>query len=160
VGIVALEFLMKRAGLGQIDGRSQVARELAREVQELVDALGGGGALSPQKLALVRMIASKRVRRRLAEQWALEHRDQLFDRRKRRLHPLILQLEQLEESEVRLLEKLGLERVAKRVGLVELLGRPSAEKLQPEREQPAGPEQSDHIPLREAERRDTRGAPA
>jgi hypothetical protein len=123
VGGVALEFLMKRAGLGQIDGRSLLARELAADMKELMEALGGREALSPQKLALVKMIASKRARRRLAEEWALQNREQLFDRRRRRLLPLALQLEQLEESEARLLDKLGLERVAKPAGLVELLKR-------------------------------------
>jgi hypothetical protein len=64
-------------------------------------------------MAIVDMIAMKRIRRKPIAQWALLNRDRLFDRRKRALAPIALQLEQLEESEVRLLKELGLKRRAK-----------------------------------------------
>ena len=108
-----------------IDGRTTLAKELAEECRELVNALGGEGEVSPQEKALIDMIAQKRLRRRIASQWALLNRDRLFNRKKMRLAPIALELEQLEESEARLLDKLGLKRRAKPVkNLAALLAGP------------------------------------
>lgn len=105
-----------------IDGRTALAKELAEERRELIAALGGESEVSPQELAIIDMIAQKRVRRRIAGQWALLNRDRLFDRRKKKMAPIALELEQMEEAEVRLLKELGLKRRAKPVkGLAELL---------------------------------------
>lgn len=98
-----------------LDGRTALAKELLQERNELIAALGGSGEVSPQELAIIDMIASKRARRRIATQWALLNRSKLLDRRKKRLAPIALELEQMEESEVRLLKELGLKRRAKPV---------------------------------------------
>lgn len=98
-----------------LDGRTALAKELLQDRNELIAALGGSGEVSPQELAIIDMIASKRARRRIAAQWALLNRGKLFDRRKKKLAPIAMELEQMEESEVRLLKELGLKRRAKPV---------------------------------------------
>lgn len=111
--------LLKRAvsklGAKALDGRSVLALEIKEERRQLIAALGGTSEVSPQELAIVDMIAMKRIRRKPIAEWCLLNRDKLFDRRKRSLVPIALQLEQLEELEVRLLKELGLKRRAKAV---------------------------------------------
>lgn len=142
--------LLKRAvsklGSRALDGRTAIAKELEVERRELTLALGGDSEVSPQERALISMIAQKRIRRKIAAQWALRNPDKLFDRRKRSFAPLALQLEQLEESEARLLEKLGLKRRAKQVpSLVDYLSGAKAATPSPAPAAPsAGPSESDN----------------
>jgi len=112
-GLTALKKAVKELGTGALDGRTSIAKELAEECRELVNALGGEGEVSPQERALVEMIAQKRVRRKIASQWALLNRNRLFNKKKMKFAPIALELEQLEESEARLLDKLGLKRRAR-----------------------------------------------
>jgi hypothetical protein len=114
-GLLTLKRAIKELGHRAIDGRTSLAKALESEQRELVQALGGESEVSPQEKAIVQMIAMKRIRRRIASQWALLNPDKLFDRRKRAMAPLALQLEQLEESEAKLLDKLGLKRRSKPV---------------------------------------------
>lgn len=114
-GLGVLKRAVKELGARALDGRTTLAKELQAEQEELTQALGGESEVSPQERAIIQMIAQKRIRRRIAAQWALLNPDKLFDRRKRSFAPLALQLEQLEESEARLLEKLGLKRRAKQL---------------------------------------------
>ncbi|MDE3041137.1 MAG: hypothetical protein KGJ82_11270 [Nitrospirota bacterium] len=125
-GLGTLKRAVKALGNRAVDGRSTLAKELARECRELVNALGGEAEVSPQEKALIQMIAQKRIRRKIAAQWCLLNRDRLFNRKKMKMAPIALELEQLEESEARLLDKLGLKRRAKPVkGLTALLAEPS-----------------------------------
>jgi len=114
-GDTLLKQAVSKLGRRALDGRSALAIELKEERQELIQDLGGLLEISPQEMAIVEMIAMKRVRRKPIQQWALLNRARLFDRRKRSLAPIALQLEQLEESEVRLLKELGLKRRAKQL---------------------------------------------
>ena len=114
-GDTLLKKAVKELGTKALDGRSTLAIELKEERRELIQALGGPSEISPQEMAIVEMIAMKRIRRKPIQEWALLNRDRLFDRRKRSLAPIALQLEQLEESEVRLLKELGLKRRAKQL---------------------------------------------
>jgi hypothetical protein len=123
-GDTVLKQAVSKLGKKALDGRTTLAKELETERRELILALGGASEVSPQEMAIVEMIAMKRVRRKPVQQWALLNRDRLFDRRKRSLAPIALQLEQLEESEVRLLKELGLKRRARPVpSLSEYLGK-------------------------------------
>ncbi len=131
-GLGTLKRAVKVLGSRALDGRTTLAKELAEECRELVNALGGESEVSPQERAIIEMIAQKRVRRKIAAQWALLNRDRLFNRKKMKLAPIALELEQLEESEARLLDKLGLKRRAKPVkGIAALLAEPSAEATAP-----------------------------
>lgn len=133
--------LLKKAvlklGTKALDGRSTLAIELKEERRELIAALGGPSEISPQEMAIIEMVAMKRIRRKPIQEWALLNRDRLFDRRRRSLAPIALQLEQLEESEVRLLKELGLKRRAKQItSLSEYLTKdtpkPSADTAHPD----------------------------
>lgn len=131
-GLGTLKRAMKELGSHTIDGRTTLAKELAVECRELVNALGRAGEVSQQEKALIEMIAEKRIRRRIALQWASLNRDRLFNRKKMKLAPIDVELERLEESEARLLDKLGLKRRAKPVkGIAALLAEPSAEPPAP-----------------------------
>jgi hypothetical protein len=55
--------------------------ELKEERRELIAALGGQSDISPQEMAIIDMIAMKRIRRKPITEWALLNRDRLFDRR-------------------------------------------------------------------------------
>lgn len=124
-GLGTLKRAVKELGSRAIDGRTSLAKELADECRELVNALGGEAEVTPQERAIIEMIAQKRVRRKIAAQWALLNRDRLFNRKKMKLAPIALELEQLEESEARLLDKLGLKRRTKPVKtLAALLAEP------------------------------------
>lgn len=114
-GDTLLKKAVKELGVKAIDGRSTLAIELKEERQELIAALGGLSEVSPQELAIIEMVAMKRIRRKPIQGWALLNRDALFNRRNKCLAPIALQLEQLEESEVRLLKELGLKRRAKQL---------------------------------------------
>lgn len=122
-GDTLLKKAVKELGTKALDGRSTLAIELKEERRELIQALGGPPEISPQEMAIIEMIAMKRIRRKPIQEWALLNRDRLFDRRKRSLAPIALQLEQLEESEVRLLKELGLKKRAKPVALSDYLAK-------------------------------------
>jgi hypothetical protein len=110
-----LKKAISKLGSKALDGRSTLALELKEERRELIAALGGQSDISPQEMAIIDMIAMKRIRRKPIAEWALLNRDRLFDRRKRSLAPIALQLEQLEDGEVRLLKELGLKRRARQL---------------------------------------------
>jgi len=114
-GFAASNKIVSTLGYKAVDGRSALAIELKQERQELIQALGGPSEISPQELAIIDMIAMKRIRRKPIQEWALLNRDALFNRRNKCLAPIALQLEQLEESEVRLLKELGLKRRARQL---------------------------------------------
>ena len=114
-GNALLKKAVKELGARALDGRTALAKELAEERRELILALGGPSEVSPQEMAIIDMIAQKRIRRKPVAHWALLNRDRLFDRRKKKMAPIALELEQMEESEVRLLKELGLKRRAKQV---------------------------------------------
>lgn len=114
-GFAASNKIVSTLGYKAVDGRSALAIELKAERRELIQALGGPSEISPQELAIIDMIAMKRIRRKPIQEWALLNRDALFNRRNKCLAPIALQLEQLEESEVRLLKELGLKRRAKQL---------------------------------------------
>jgi hypothetical protein len=63
----------------------------------------------------------------------LLNRDRLFNRKKMKMAPIALELEALEESEARLLDKLGLKKRARAVKTIsQLLNEPSnGEAVQP-----------------------------
>jgi hypothetical protein len=114
-GDTLLKKAVKELGVKAIDGRTSLAIELKAERADLIAALGGPSEISPQEMAIIEMIAMKRIRRKPIQEWALLNRDALFNRRNKCLAPIALQLEALEESEVRLLKELGLKRRAKQL---------------------------------------------
>lgn len=118
-GDTLLKKAVKELGTRALDGRTALAKELAEERRKLILALGRPTEVSPQEMAIIDMIAQKRIRRKPVAHWALLNRDRLFDRRKRKMVPIALELEQMEESEVRLLKELGLKRRAKPVQSLE-----------------------------------------
>lgn len=120
-GDTLLKRAVKELGTKALDGRSTLAIELKAERRELIAALGGPSEISPQELAIIEMIAMKRIRRKPIQEWVPLNRDRLFDRRKGIVRQILLQVEALDESEVRLLKELGLKRKPKQVSLSDYL---------------------------------------
>ena len=144
-GDTLLKRAVKELGTKALDGRSTLAIELKAERRELIAALGGPSEISPQELAIIEMIAMKRIRRKPIQEWALLNREALFNRRNKCLAPIALQLEQLEESEVRLLKELGLKRKPKQVSLTDYLSGHGT-KLDPASASPSAPPAQVHTP--------------
>ena len=111
-GDTIMKKAVKALGVRAIDGRTSLAKELEAEQRELIAALGGTSEISPQQKRIIEILAQKRLRRWPVAQWALLNRERLLNRRKMSMIPIALQLVQMEESEVRLLKELGLERRA------------------------------------------------
>jgi len=118
-GLATLKRAVTELGKRTLDRRTSLVKELEAEQRELVQALGGASEVSPQEKAIIDMIAQKRIRRRIASQWCLLNPEKLFDRKKRSMTPIAMQMEQLEESEAKLLDKLGLKRRAKNLDLAQ-----------------------------------------
>ncbi len=73
-----------------LDGRSALAIKLKAERADRIAALGGPSEISPQEMAIIEMIAMKRIRRKPIQEWALLNRDALFNRRNKCLAPIAL----------------------------------------------------------------------
>lgn len=139
-GDTLLKRAVKELGAKALDGRSTLAIELKQERRELIAALGGPSDISPQEMAIIEMIAMKRIRRKPIQEWVLLNRDRLFDRRKGVVRQILLQVEALEESEVKLLKELGLKRKPKQVSLSDYLngnGTKSNKQLSPKEVTPS-----------------------
>lgn len=72
---------VKELGTKALDERSVLATELKQERRELNEVLGGPSEISSQEMAIIEMIAMKRIRRKPIQEWALLNRDALFNRR-------------------------------------------------------------------------------
>ncbi len=105
---------IKLRGLGAIDRRTVAAREVLAFKRELVAALGGEADLSPQRRRLIDMTA------RAA--YLVDHIDaslfeqpSLINGRTRSLLPVVIQRQTIAEHLARLLERLGLDRIPRKV---------------------------------------------
>jgi hypothetical protein len=105
---------IKVRGLASIDMRTVAARDLIAWRNELLAALGGTENVAPQKLALVDMA----VRTRLY----IDHIDaflmsqgSLVNRRRKAILPVLRERTQLVDSQSRLLQQIGLDRVEKNI---------------------------------------------
>jgi hypothetical protein len=104
---------IRLSGLGAIDRRTTAARVGFELKRELVTALGGADEISPQKARLVDMV----VRASLY----LDHIDSFLLAQENLvditgIHPALAQRQAVADHVVRLLNQLGLDRVARKVG--------------------------------------------
>jgi hypothetical protein len=81
---------------------------------DLVAALGGEENLSPQRRKLVEMAARAALILDHVDAWLVEQRS-LVNQRNRTLLPIVTQRTQLADHLARLLDKLGLDRVPKKI---------------------------------------------
>jgi hypothetical protein len=108
-GLTALKARVKVRGLTAIDRRTVAARALVTWRTELLADLGGDTAVSAQQLALVEVAVRTRLYVDSLDAWIMEH-GSLVNARRRSVHPVVRERQQLVDSLARLLGILGLER--------------------------------------------------
>src|SRR5215510_6803959 len=105
---------VKLRGFKAIDRRTVGAREAMAFRSELIAALGGEPALSPQRRRLVDMAARAALLLDHVDGWLVGQRS-LVNSRTRSLLPVLTQRQALADHLMRLLEKLGLDRIPRKV---------------------------------------------
>jgi hypothetical protein len=110
----AVKARVKLRGLAAIDMRTVAAREMVAFRDDLVSALGGESELSPQRRKLVDLAARTTLYLDHIDGWlAAQH--SLINQRTRSVLPVLVQRQGLADHLARLLDKLGLDRVPRRV---------------------------------------------
>src|SRR5437899_716970 len=113
-GLNAIKARVKLRGLAAIDMRTVAAREMVGFRDELVAALGGETELSPQRRKLVDLAARATLYLDHIDGW-LAAQSSLINQRSRSVLPVLVQRQGLADHLARLLDKLGLDRVPRRV---------------------------------------------
>jgi hypothetical protein len=113
-GLNAAMTRVKLRGFRAIDRRTVAAREALAFRSELVAALGGEADLSPQRRRLVDMTARAALLLDHVDGWLVGQRS-LVNPRAKALLPVLVQRQALADHLARLLEKVGLERVPRRI---------------------------------------------
>jgi hypothetical protein len=110
--------LMKRAirehGTRAIDRRTSLGKALDHWRKELVSDLGGTDQVSTQQLTIITIAVKTKLLLDSLDTWLLKQ-PSLINHRKRAVHPVVLQRQQLADSLIRAMVQLGLERKATRV---------------------------------------------
>jgi hypothetical protein len=105
---------VKLRGFAAIDRRTAAARALLDFRRDLICVLGGEVDLSPQRRRLIDMTARAALLLDHVDAWIAEQRT-IVNQRSRALFPIVVQRTQLADHLARLLDKLGLERVPRKV---------------------------------------------
>jgi hypothetical protein len=113
-GLTAPMVRVKLRGFRAIDRRTAGGRETLALRSELIAALGGEVDLSPQRRRLVEMAARAALLLDHVDGWLVGQRS-LINARTRSLLPVLTQRQALADHLVRVLEKLGLDRVPRKV---------------------------------------------
>lgn len=115
---------MKRAlrehGTRAIDRRTSVGKALDHWRDELVADLGGSEQVSTQQRAIINVAVKTKLLLDSIDTWILKQ-PSLINLRKRAVHPVVLQRQQLADSLIRAMVQLGLERKAKVLSLNDYL---------------------------------------
>ena len=111
-GLNALKARVKVRGLTAIDMRTAAAQALLAWRRELIADLGGEEAVSAQQRMLIELAARTRLYVDSIDAWIMEQ-PSLVNARKRSVHPVVLQRQQLADALARYMTQLGLERKAR-----------------------------------------------
>ena len=110
--------LMKRAirehGTRAIDRRTSLGKALDHWRMQLVLDLGGAEQVSTQQLTIITIAVKTKLLLDSLDTWLLEQ-PSLINHRKRSVHPVVLQRQQLADSLIHAMTQLGLEKKAKAV---------------------------------------------
>jgi hypothetical protein len=113
-----------------IDGRSALGRALADWRQEIVRDLGGAEQLSAQQHTVIDIVVRTKILLDGCDAYIMT--TGIVNKRKRAVHPIVIQRGQLAESLVRHLSMLGLKRKAQEVpSLQEYLRQHASEPVDP-----------------------------
>lgn len=95
-----------------LDRRTRVSKALDHWRDELVADLGGSEQVSTQQRAIINVAVKTKLLLDSIDTWILKQ-PSLINLRKRAVHPVVLQRQQLADSLIRAMVQLGLERKAK-----------------------------------------------
>jgi hypothetical protein len=126
-GINALKTLVSMRGLAAIDRRTLAGKGLVEWKEQLVSALGGSDAITPQRAALIDLACRTKLYIDCLDRFLLAQ-ETVVNRRKKSVIPALRERMQLVDGFARLLGQIGLDRREKDLG-----GLPPAwiEKVQP-----------------------------
>src|SRR5262245_6750101 len=114
-GLTAAMVRIQAAVFSAIDRRTAAARETLAFKNELVAALGGQAELSPQRRKLIDLAARASLLLDHIDAWLFQQRS-LVNARVKTLLPVLVQRQALADHLIRLLDKLGLDRVSQKAG--------------------------------------------
>jgi len=101
--VKALKVRVKVRGLSAIDMRTSAAQALMRWRGSLIADLGGEQSVSAQQLAIVELATRTRLYVDSVDAWIVGQ-PSLVNARKRSLHPVVLQRQQLADSLARYMQ--------------------------------------------------------
>jgi hypothetical protein len=113
-GLKALKARVTVQGLTAIDMRTNAAQALVAWRSELLTALGGSEAVTPQRATLLEMCVRTRLYIDHLDAFCMSQAS-LVNRRKKSVLPVLRERQSLVDSLERLLSRLGLDRVPKPV---------------------------------------------
>jgi hypothetical protein len=126
-GVYGVKRALKRRGLRVLDGRTVLARSVAKWSAETRADLGGD--LSSQQETVLGMAASAVVLLSMIDAWIGAHPELLIHTRRRTLAPLLVERTSIATHLLGLLKALGLARKAKPIeSLSQIMARASAPK--------------------------------
>jgi len=119
-GLHRLTVAIKTRDLRALDRRCAGAKALLRWRADVLEALGGPDAVSPQKMALVEIACRQRLLLDSADEYLLGLQS-IVNRKGRHVHRVVLERQTIADSLLRILIALGLERQKKVTSLSEYL---------------------------------------
>ncbi|MBX3350112.1 MAG: hypothetical protein KF747_15410 [Nitrospira sp.] len=111
-GISLMKRALKAGGTRALDRRTRVSKALDHWRDELIADLGGSEQVSTQQRAIINVAVKTKLLLDSVDAWLLQQ-PSLINLRKRAVHPVVLQRQQLADSLIRAMVQLGLERRAK-----------------------------------------------
>jgi hypothetical protein len=125
-GLTTLKKAVNKLGGRLIDRRTTLGKALDQWRGQLVTDLGGPDMISTQELAIVNLAVKTKLLLDSVDTWLLQQ-PSLINARKRKIHPAVLERQQLADALARYMGQLGLKRRAKPTqSLGDLLAKGSA----------------------------------
>ncbi len=113
-GISLMKRALKAGGTRALDRRTRVSKALDQWRDQLISDLGGAEQISTQQRAIINVAVKTKLLLDSVDAWLLQQ-PSLINHRKRSVHPVVLQRQQLADSLIRAMSQLGLERRSKPV---------------------------------------------
>lgn len=111
-GLTTLKRAVNKLGSRAIDRRTSLGKALDQWRGQLVADLGGPDMISTQELAIVNLAVKTKLLLDSVDTWLLQQ-PTLVNARKRKIHPAVLERQQLADALARYMAQLGLKRRAK-----------------------------------------------
>lgn len=119
-GLTLMKRALKAGGARALDRRTRVSKALDHWRDQLISDLGGPEQISTQQRAIINVAVKTKLLLDSVDAWLLQQ-PSLINLRKRAVHPVVLQRQQLADSLIRAMVQLGLERRSKVLSLSDYL---------------------------------------